>query len=137
MATTDLTSRVTWAGACTVAVMSGGAAGEHGIMGIGDGFIPPIMDMSQVDSVSCVSTAEAQAECERLRSRHGWCVGLSSGANMVAAARVHERGLTVATIWPDSADRYQSVGLAPPSAETSCCPLAPTCQHRMWALLDT
>ena len=119
------------------AVMSGGPAGEHGIMGIGDGFIPALVDMTQVDSVACVSTSEALAECARLREHHGWCVGTSAGANLLVARRLRERGLPVVTIWPDSADRYTSVGMAPPSGDTTCCPLAAACHQRMTALLDT
>lgn len=119
------------------AVMSGGPAGDHGIMGIGDGFIPALVDMSKIDSVACVSTAEALAECGRLREHHGWCVGVSAGANLLVARRLLDRGLPVVTIWPDSADRYTSMGLAAPSAETTCCPLAAACHQRMSALLDT
>jgi cysteine synthase A len=119
------------------AVMSGGAAGEHGIMGIGDGFVPPIVDLARIDEVIRVSTAEALAECRRLRAHHGWCVGLSAGANLLAAARLAGPGLPVATVWPDSADRYESVGLDPPSAGTSCCPLSHACHRRMTELLDT
>ena len=118
------------------AVMSGGPAGEHGIMGIGDGFVPPIVDLARIDEVVRVSTAEALAECRRLRRNHGWCVGLSAGANLLAAARMAVPGLPVATVWPDSADRYESVGLYPPSPETSCCPLSYACHRRMTALLD-
>jgi cysteine synthase A len=118
------------------AVMSGGPAGEHGIMGIGDGFVPPIVDMARIDEVVRVSTAEALAECKRLGAHHGWCVGLSAGANLLAAARIGAPGVAVATVWPDSADRYESVGLDPPAPGTSCCPLSRACHRRMTALLD-
>ena len=118
------------------AVMSGGPAGDHGIMGIGDGFIPALVDMAKIDSVACVSTEEALAECARLREHHGWCVGVSAGANLLVARRLRESGLSVVTIWPDSADRYASMGLAPPSSETTCCPLAGACHRRHAALLD-
>jgi cysteine synthase A len=116
--------------------MSGGPAGEHGIMGIGDGFVPPIVDMARIDEVVRVSTAEALAECKRLGAHHGWCVGLSAGANLLAAARIGAPGVAVATVWPDSADRYESVGLDPPAPGTSCCPLSRACHRRMTALLD-
>jgi len=61
------------------AVMSGRESGDHGIMGIGDGFIPDIVDMAQVDDVICVSTDEAHAAAERIREEHGHCVGRSAG----------------------------------------------------------
>jgi cysteine synthase A len=117
------------------AVMSGGCAGDHGIMGIGDGFIPDLVDMSKVDEVVRVGTEEAHRAAERLRVEHGYCVGRSAGANMVAALRVHEHGASVVTLWPDCANRYVSVGLQPPSSEQVRCPLREGCEHRTSELL--
>ena len=117
------------------AVMSGGTAGEHGIMGIGDGFIPDLVDMELVDEVVRVSTADAHAAAERLRREHGYCVGRSSGANTVAALRLRERGGAVATVWPDCADRYVSVGLEPPASDEVSCPLRSACEARGRAML--
>jgi cysteine synthase A len=118
------------------AVMSGGAAGDHGIMGIGDGFIPDLVDMSQVDEVVRVATAEAHGAADRLRVEHGYCVGRSSGANMVASLRLRDRGASVVTLWPDCANRYVSVGLQPPSSEEVSCALREGCEHRTRELLD-
>jgi cysteine synthase A len=112
------------------AVMSGREAGAHGIMGIGDGFVPDLMDMRQVDEVICVTTEDAHAEAERIRVEHGHCVGRSSGANMVAALRLKDRGATVATVWPDCADRYGSLGLQDPSDKDVTCPLRESCTKR-------
>jgi cysteine synthase A len=113
------------------AVMSGGSPGEHGIQGIGDGFVPALVDMGFVDEVVRVSTDEAHAEARRIHEVHGHCVGRSSGANHLAARRLGERGLACVTAWPDCSDRYLSLGLhAPASAETTC-PDAPRCAHRM------
>jgi cysteine synthase len=117
------------------AVMSGGRAGDHGIMGIGDGFIPDLVDMSKVDEVVRVGTEEAHRAAERLRVEHGYCVGRSAGANMVAALRVHGHGASVVTLWPDCANRYVSVGLQPPSSEQVRCPLREGCEHRTRELL--
>lgn len=119
------------------AVMSGGLPGEHGIMGIGDGFVPDLVDLAAIDEIVTVTTAEAREAAGRIRTRHGYCVGISSGANMVAALRLHQRGLAVATVWPDSADRYVSVGLAAggEAAIGVRCPLRPYCRARSKALL--
>lgn len=112
------------------AVMSGGEPGDHGIMGIGDGFIPDLVDMRRVDQVICVTTDEAHAEAKLIRERHGHCVGRSSGANMVAAMRLRDQGAVVATVWPDCSDRYGSLGLADPSAEDVTCPMRESCAER-------
>jgi cysteine synthase len=112
------------------AVMSGGPSGDHGIMGIGDGFIPALMDMSRVHEVVRVTTEAAHDECRRLREVHGWCVGVSAGANMIAARAFTRPDRTVVTLWPDSADRYVSVGLGPPGNTGRGCPLSHVCQRR-------
>ncbi|MEK7331244.1 MAG: cysteine synthase family protein [Candidatus Eisenbacteria bacterium] len=117
------------------AVMSGGCAGDHGIMGIGDGFIPSLVAMASVDEVLRVSTDDAHAAAERIRREHGYCVGRSAGANTVAARRLIERGGTVATVWPDCADRYVSVGLEAPSSDEVTCPLRSACETRARAML--
>lgn len=112
------------------AVMSGGEAGEHGIMGIGDGFVPAIVDMKAVDEVIRVTTKEAHAAAAAIRLAHGHCVGRSSGANHVAARRLHARGAVVATVWPDCADRYESVGLKGPAQGEVSCSLRASCAER-------
>jgi cysteine synthase A len=108
--------------------MLGGPAGEHGIMGIGDGFIPPLVDMREVDGVEAVSTAEAMATAQRIRREHGCCVGVSAGANLAAALRVRAGGARVATLWPDRGDRYVSVGLEGPDAPGIRCDLRACCE---------
>ena len=117
------------------AVMSGGEAGDHGIMGIGDGFIPALIDRSAVDGVEQVSTAKATEAAGRIRREHGYCVGVSAGANLIAAARERDRGVVVATVFPDCSDRYTSVGLEPPAAADVTCPLRPGCLHRSREML--
>ena len=95
-------------------------------MGIGDGFVPALVDMTEVDRVIRVGTAGAHASAERIRREHGFCVGRSAGANMAAALRLQAEGLTVATVWPDCSDRYLSLGLAAPSSPGMRCPSVPS-----------
>jgi len=99
------------------AVMSGGPAGKHGISGIGDGFIPHIASGDRdgrneiIDEVECVSTQEAVDVAQMLSDQHYCCVGVSSGANYIAAQRLLERFETVVTVFPDGYAKYESVGL--------------------------
>jgi cysteine synthase A len=118
------------------AVMSGDCPCDHGIMGIGDGFIPDLVDMSVVDEVVRITTEEAHGEAERLRAEHGYCVGRSSGANMLASSKLKARGLTVATLWPDCSNRYISLGLQSPESGEVRCPRQKDCRERTRALLD-
>lgn len=94
------------------AVMSGGVAGCHGIQGLADGFIPEIVDLRQIDRIVAVATAEAVAMAGRLAREEGVFVGISSGANVVAALRIARDlgpGTTVVTVLPDRGERYLSV----------------------------
>jgi cysteine synthase A len=118
------------------AIMSGGSAGDHGIMGIGDGFIPALVERSEIDRVIRVSTDEAHEAAVRIRRDHGFCVGRSSGANLVAALRLKAEGMIVATVWPDSADRYLSVGLEASWSDESLCPVRHLCAARSHHLLS-
>ncbi len=98
-------------------VMSGGAPGPHAISGIGDGFIPQIASDGAggrhplIDDVICVSTSEARAAARELSESHGLCVGVSSGANFLAARRLAEQHHVVVTVFPDGYAKYLSVGL--------------------------
>lgn len=112
------------------AVMLGGEPGAHGIQGIGDGFIPDLVDMDFIDEVIAVSEADASAAALRIHEEFGYCIGMSSGANTLAAARVRDRGLKVATVWPDCSDRYVSMGLESPGEGSGICPLRSRCASR-------
>ena len=117
------------------AVMSGGRAGDHGIMGIGDGFIPALVSMDKVDRVIRIKTADALAQADRIREQYGYCVGISAGANTLAAFQLRDEGAVVATLWPDCADRYVSVGLQAPASDDVQCPFKQACAARTQAML--
>ena len=86
--------------------------GLHQIQGIGDGFIPAILDVSMVDDVVEVSDDNAIQTTRQLGTDFGLLVGISSGANVWAARRLAEniQG-NIATILPDRAERYFSTAL--------------------------
>lgn len=96
------------------AVMFGGSdvrIEEHQIQGIGDGFIPRIVDMSKVDRVVTVGSQEAVDMARKLCRKYGLLVGISSGANMVVALRVAKKHDKVVTVLPDRGERYLSMDL--------------------------
>ena len=96
------------------AVMFGGSnvrIEEHKIQGIGDGFIPHLIDMSKVDDVITVGSEEAVNTARKLFRECGLLVGISSGANMYAAMKVAEKYDKVVTVLPDRAERYFSTAL--------------------------
>lgn len=87
----------------------------HKIQGIGAGFLPPNLDINQVDLVERVSSDDAIAMAHRLMCEEGILAGISSGAAMAAAARIASRadfkGKTIVVILPDSGERYLSTAL--------------------------
>ena len=96
-------------------VIGGGSPGPHKIQGIGAGFIPNNLDVSLVDETITVTNEEAFAWARRLASEEGIVAGISSGANMCAAAKVaaraEYRGKNIVTIMPSLGERYLSTPL--------------------------
>jgi len=96
------------------AVMSGGKPSSHLIQGIGPGFIPSLINMDLVDEAIKVKSNDAVAMTRRLMKEEGLMVGISSGANVLAALEVAQRlgkGKTIVTILPDRGERYLSMDL--------------------------
>ena len=94
------------------AVMSGEVPGCHGIQGLADGFIPELVDMSRVDQVIKIGTQESIAMAMTLSREEALFVGISAGANVLAARQVAQElgpGKKVVTILPDRGERYLSV----------------------------
>ncbi len=95
-----------------VSALLGHEPGLHQIQGIGDGFIPPILDVSLVDEVIEVTDEDAIATTRQLGQSFGLLVGISSGANVWAARQLAPRIKgNIATILPDRAERYFSTAL--------------------------
>jgi cysteine synthase A len=96
-------------------VLSGGAAGPHGIQGIGAGFVPEVLDPTVYDEVVRVDVEQARAAARRLARTEGLLAGVSSGAALHAAVAVARRpvhtGATVVVLLPDTGERYLSTPL--------------------------
>lgn len=92
-------------------VLSGGRPGFHSIQGIGSGFIPELVDLDMIDVIITVSSEEAIVMKERLAREEGLFVGISSGANVVAAHKIASElgnGCRIVVMLVDSGDRYLS-----------------------------
>jgi cysteine synthase len=95
-----------------VAALLGHEPGLHRIQGIGDGFIPAVLDITLVDEVIEVTDDDAIETTRQLGRDCGLLVGISSGANVWAARQLARRNLgNIATVLPDRAERYFSTSL--------------------------
>jgi len=93
---------------------TGHHVGRHRIQGISDEFVPPIVDLGKLDAVVAVDDGDAIRMAQKLAARLGLGVGISSGANFVAALKVLEaRGGegVVVTVFPDDNKKYLSTDL--------------------------
>jgi cysteine synthase A len=93
------------------AVMSGDPRSCHGIQGLADGFIPALVDLNEIDEIVRIKTADAVAAAQEIGRDEGLLVGISSGANVLAAKRIARElgpGHTVVTVLCDRGERYLS-----------------------------
>lgn len=97
-----------------VSALLGDEPGLHQIQGIGDGFVPDILDVDIITDIVEVSDDDAINTARELARQQGLLVGTSSGANVWAASRMAEKygkDLVIATVLPDRAERYFSTAL--------------------------
>jgi cysteine synthase A len=104
------------------AILAGRGWGPHRIEGIGDGFIPDILDLRSVDGVVTVSSDDAIAMARRLAREEGIFCGISSGCNVAAALKLRRRYPqlnTIVTMINDNGLRYLTTELtgAAPAVE--------------------
>ena len=93
-------------------VLSGEAAGPHGLQGIGAGFVPKILNTTIYDEVIRIYEEDAYEAGRILATKEGVLTGISSGAALKAAEllamREENQGKTIVVLLPDSGDRYLS-----------------------------
>ena len=85
--------------------------GTHGVPGIGDGIIPPNLDLALLDGIVTASTAEALETARRLAAEEGMLCGPSSGINVASVHKVaaaHPELRRIVTVVCDTGQRYLS-----------------------------
>ncbi|MBM3264638.1 MAG: cysteine synthase A [candidate division Zixibacteria bacterium] len=94
------------------AVLSGRRPGAHAIEGIGAGFVPSILNRQIIDEIVTIDDRAAFHMTQSLAEEEGLLVGISSGANVLAARKIAEKqssGATVVTVLCDTGTRYFSI----------------------------
>lgn len=97
-----------------VSALLGHEPGLHQIQGIGDGFVPAVLDTGIITDIIEVTDEDAISTARQLAKVQGLLVGTSSGANVWAAQRMAEKygkDKTIVTILADRAERYFSTAL--------------------------
>ena len=94
-------------------VLSGGKPGLHKIQGIGEGFIPKLLrkNINLIDEVMTIRSEDAINMSKELARKYGLLVGMSSGANFLAAKQLRKKYQRVVTVFPDRGERYLSLFL--------------------------
>lgn len=96
-------------------VLSGGAAGPHGIQGIGAGFVPDVLQAEVIDEIIQVADEDSVSMSRRLIQEEGILCGISAGAAAHAAVEIAKRkenkDKLVVFIVPDTGERYLSTAL--------------------------
>lgn len=94
---------------------TGHKVGSHRIQGISDDFIPAVVNLAELDPILAVADGDAILMAQRLASEQGLGVGISSGANLIAALLAQDRlgpEAVVATVFSDDSKKYLSTDLA-------------------------
>jgi len=93
---------------------TGYKVGKHRIQGISDEFIPPLVKLENLDKVIAVDDGDSIIMAQKLASRLGIAVGISSGANFLGALAVQNelgREAIVVTVFADDNKKYLSTDL--------------------------
>ncbi|MGI5893067.1 MAG: cysteine synthase A [Candidatus Merdivicinus sp.] len=96
-------------------VLSGGKPGPHGLMGIGAGFVPKVLDTSLIDEIIQVEEPQAYEVARDLAKSEGLLIGISGGAALYAAVQLARKpenvGKRIVVLLPDGGERYLSTPL--------------------------
>ena len=86
--------------------------GSHMIEGIGDDFIPGIVDQDLIDDIVLIHDCDAINMSKRIAKELGLGIGISSGANFLASTIMNKDDLTIATVFADDNKKYITTKLS-------------------------
>ncbi len=102
-------------------ISQGKIISQHKIEGIGDEFVPDLVDRDSIDNIILVNDDDAINMSRRLARELGVGVGISSGANLIGSILLNEKiDLPVVTVFADDNKKYLSTDLANDINENEC-----------------
>jgi len=100
-------------------ILNGATSGEHKIAGIGDEFIPEIVDRNKIDKIILINDDDAVNMARILAKKLGLGVGISSGANFLASVLLGDGKDNIVTVFPDDNKKYLTTDLGKPINDDS------------------
>lgn len=89
--------------------------GNHKIEGIGDDFVPKIVDKEKIENIIEINDDDAINMSRKIAKELGIGVGISSGANLIASVLAKEENEgNIVTVFPDDNKKYLSTELSNP-----------------------
>ena len=96
-------------------VLAGGEKGAHGLMGIGAGFVPDILNRNIIDKIIPIREEDAYEAARTVAKKDGLLVGISGGAALAAAAKLAKtfvnKDARIVVLLTDGGERYLSTPL--------------------------
>lgn len=93
-------------------ISQGKIIGHHKIEGIGDDFVPDLVDREAIDDIILVNDDDAINMSRKLARKLGLGVGISSGANLIGSILLNEKiDKPIATVFADDNKKYLSTDL--------------------------
>lgn len=86
--------------------------GSHMIEGIGDDFIPGIVEENLIDDIVLIDDLDAINMAKKIAMQFGLGIGISSGANFLASVLMDCDDLKIATVFPDDNKKYITTKLS-------------------------
>lgn len=100
---------------CTLSILKMGMEeGSHMIEGIGDDFIPGIVEEDLIDDIVLIDDVDAINMSKRIAKEFGLGIGISSGANFLASVLVNKDDIKVVTVFADDNKKYITTKLSEP-----------------------
>ena len=94
-------------------ISQGKILGQHKIEGIGDDFVPDLIDKNKIDDIILINDNDAINMSRKLSRNLGLGVGISSGANLIGSILLTEKiENTVVTIFADDNKKYMTTDLS-------------------------
>ena len=86
--------------------------GSHMIEGIGDDFIPGIIEQDLIDDIVLIDDCDAINMSKRIAKEFGLGIGISSGANFLASVLIDNDDLNIVTVFADDNKKYITTKLS-------------------------